>query len=223
MEKQIILDPAAKPDEIERKSFAIIDIEIPEPRPYAGTLWEVARRCIHALGDTAIINDLKFDEESLNSGLRALRSGCRIYTDTRMLAAGLVKRRMDPLGITPVALMDLPDTGEISKKEGITRSRAGIRMIAPNLEGSIVAIGNAPTALLALLEELEINPGKPALIIGMPVGFVNAAQSKALLAQSRWPHFTLFGRKGGSAIAAACVNAMAEIVLKERAISSAAP
>lgn len=219
MEKEIILDSAVRPEDIEQKSFAIIDREIPEPRPYAGKLWEVARRCIHALGDTAIINDLKFDEVSLNSGLQALHDGCRIYTDTRMLAAGLVKRRMKPLGIAPVALMDLPGTVEISKKEGITRSRAGIRMISSSLEGAIVAIGNAPTALLTLLEELEKNKGKPALIIGMPVGFVNAAQSKALLAQSRWPHFTLLGRKGGSAIAAACVNAMADIVLRENTFS----
>jgi precorrin-8X/cobalt-precorrin-8 methylmutase len=87
--------------------------------------------------------------------------------------------------------------------------------VAEMMEGAIVAIGNAPTALLTLLEELERGAPPPALIVGMPVGFVNAAQSKAMLARSPWPHFTLLGTKGGSAVAAACVNALAEIALRE--------
>lgn len=212
----VTLDPAATPEAIEARSFAIIDAELPEPRPFAGPLWEVARRCIHALGDTAILPDLRLGELALERGVAALRTGRPVFTDTRMAAAGLPRRRMNRLGVEVVPLMGLDGVGEMARALGITRAAAGIRMIADRLAGAIVLIGNAPTALLALLEELEgrAPEAAPALIVGMPVGFVNAAQSKELLAESRWPHFTLLGRKGGSAAAAACVNALAELALR---------
>lgn len=210
------LDPASKPDEIEQRSFEIIAWECPEPRPFAGKLWQVARRCIHALGDTAILSDLRLSDAALDSGLQAMRKKCVIYTDTAMLAAGLVARRMQPLGIQVKPLMSLQNLEIYAQKLGVTRARAGIQMIAPNLAGNILAIGNAPTAVLAALELLQTGGyAPPALIVGMPVGFVNAAQSKALLHASSYPHFTLLGRKGGSAAAAAAINAMADMVLKE--------
>lgn len=212
----VMLDPAATPDAIEARSFAIIDAELPEPRPFAGPLWEVARRCIHALGDTAILPDLRLSATGLERGVAALRAGRPVFTDTRMAAAGLPARRMDRLGVPVVPLMGLDGVGEAARAQGVTRAAAGIRMLAGRLAGAVVVIGNAPTALLALLEELEGRPAEnaPALIVGMPVGFVNAAQSKELLAQSPWPHFTLLGRKGGSAAAAAAVNALAELALR---------
>lgn len=212
----VVLDPAATPEAIEARSFAIIDAELPEPRPFAGPLWEVARRCIHALGDTAILSDLRLDATALERGVAALREGRSLFTDTRMAAAGLPGRRMDRLGVAVTPLMALPGVAGQARAWGVTRAAAGIRMIADRLAGAIVVIGNAPTALLALLEALEGRTPEtgPALIVGMPVGFVNAAQSKELLAQSPWPHFTLLGRKGGSAAAAACVNALAELALR---------
>lgn len=212
----VVLDPAATPEAIEARSFAIIDAELPEPRPFAGPLWEVARRCIHALGDTAILSDLRLDATALERGVAALREGRPLFTDTRMAAAGLPGRRMDRLGVAVTPLMALPGVAGQARAWGVTRAAAGIRMIADRLAGAIVVIGNAPTALLALLEALEGRTPEtgPALIVGMPVGFVNAAQSKELLAQSPWPHFTLLGRKGGSAAAAACVNALAELALR---------
>lgn len=212
----VVLEPAATPEAIEARSFAIIDAELPEPRPFAGPLWEVARRCIHALGDTAILSDLRLDATALERGVAALREGRPLFTDTRMAAAGLPGRRMDRLGVAVTPLMALPGVAEQARALGVTRAAAGIRMIADRLAGAIVVIGNAPTALLALLEALEGRTPEtgPALIVGMPVGFVNAAQSKELLAQSPWPHFTLLGRKGGSAAAAACVNALAELALR---------
>ena len=212
------LDPAATPEAIEARSFAIIDAELPEPRPFAGPLWEVARRCIHALGDTAILPDLRLSATALERGLAALRAGRPVFTDTRMAAAGLPARRMDRLGVPVLPLMGLAGVGEAARAQGVTRAAAGIRMIADRLAGAIVLIGNAPTALLTLLEELDGRPQEagPALIVGMPVGFVNAAQSKELLAASPWPHFTLLGRKGGSAAAAATLNALAELALRER-------
>lgn len=211
------LDPACTPQEIEARSFAIIDAEIPEPRPFSGGLWEVARRCVHTLGDTEIVADLRLSRDGLAAGVAALRRGCTVYTDTRMAAAGLPLRRLTPLGVTVTPLMGLPGLEEISRRRDVTRSRAGIEMIADRLAGQIMVIGNAPTALLALLEALNQGAPAPALVVGMPVGFVNAAQSKELLRQSPWPHFTLLGRKGGSAVAAACVNALAELALAKNA------
>ena len=211
------LDPACTPQEIEARSFAIIDAEIPEPRPFSGGLWEVARRCVHTLGDTEIVADLRLSRDGLAAGVAALRRGCTVYTDTRMAAAGLPLRRLTPLDVTVTPLMGLPGLEEISRRRGVTRSRAGIDMIADRLAGQIMVIGNAPTALLALLEALNQGAPAPALVVGMPVGFVNAAQSKELLRQSPWPHFTLLGRKGGSAVAAACVNALAELALAKNA------
>ncbi|WP_308622117.1 precorrin-8X methylmutase [uncultured Desulfovibrio sp.] len=212
----VVLEPAATPEAIEARSFAIIDAELPEPRPFAGPLWEVARRCIHALGDTAILPDLRLDAAALERGVAALRAGRPVFTDTRMAAAGLPARRMDRLGVEVTPLMALSGVAGQARARGVTRAAAGIRMISDRLAGALVVIGNAPTALLALLEALEgRTPATgPALIVGMPVGFVNAAQSKELLAQSPWPHFTLLGRKGGSAAAAACVNALAELALR---------
>ena len=211
------LDPACTPQEIEARSFAIIDAEIPEPRPFSGGLWEVARRCVHTLGDTEIIVDLRLSRDGLAAGVAALRRGCTVYTDTRMAAAGLPLRRLTPLGVTVTPLMGLPGLEEHSRRRGVTRSRAGIDMIADRLAGQIMVIGNAPTALLALLEALNQGTPAPALVVGMPVGFVNAAQSKELLRQSPRPHFTMLGRKGGSAVAAACVNALAELALAKNA------
>ncbi|MBO4368795.1 MAG: precorrin-8X methylmutase [Desulfovibrio sp.] len=208
----LALDCAATPSEIEARSFAIIDSEIPEPRPYSGRLWSIARRCVHTTGDPAIVCDLRLYEDALDRGLRALESGCTIITDTTMAQCALPKRRFDPFGVRVKALMDLPKIADKAKKLGTTRARAGVLAVCEELENAIVVIGNAPTALLSLLSCLDKGAAVPALIVGMPVGFVNAAQSKLLLEKSLYPHFTLLGRKGGSAVAACCVNAMAELL-----------
>ena len=216
------LDPACTPAEIENRSFAIIDAEIPEPRAFSGPLWQVARRCVHTLGDTDIVDDLRLSAQGLEAGVNALLAGCTVYTDTRMAAAGLPMRRLEPLGVTVTPLMALPGLAELAASRGTTRSRAGLESIAQNMGGNIVVIGNAPTALLGLLDVLAQGAQPPALIVGMPVGFVNAAQSKELLRQSSWPHFTLLGRKGGSAVAAACINALADIALARRGLTQVA-
>ncbi|MBO4301117.1 MAG: precorrin-8X methylmutase [Desulfovibrio sp.] len=208
------LDPAATPEEIESRSFAIIDTEIPEPRPFSGDVWKVARRCVHTLGDLSIVTELRFDATALEAGIVALRGGCTVFTDTRMAAAGLPPRRLCPLGVTVVPLMGIEGLDDMARARHMTRSRAGLEAIAGRMKGNIVVIGNAPTALLGLLDVLERGAPPPALIVGMPVGFVNAAQSKERLHRSPWPHFTLLGRRGGSAVAAACVNAMADIALE---------
>lgn len=209
------LDSACTPQDIENRSFAIIDQELPPPRPFEGPLWQVARRCIHTLGDTDILGDLRLSAEGLEAGVAALLRGCTVYTDTRMAAAGLPMRRLTPLGVTVTPIMALPGLDELARAKKTTRSRAGLESLAEQMSGHIMVIGNAPTALLGLLDVLDQGAPPPALIVGMPVGFVNAAQSKELLRRSPWPHFTLLGRKGGSAVAAACVNALADLTLEQ--------
>lgn len=216
------LDSACTPQDIESRSFAIIDEELPPPRPFEGRLWQVARRCIHTLGDTEIINDLRLNPAGLEAGVAALMRGCTVYTDTRMAAAGLPMRRLTPLGVTVTPIMALPGLDELARAGGTTRSRAGLESLAQQMSGHIMVIGNAPTALLGLLDVLEQGAPPPALIVGMPVGFVNAAQSKELLHRTSWPHFTLLGRKGGSAVAAACVNALADLALEQRGLGDLA-
>lgn len=209
------LDTAQSPKAIEERSFALIDAMLPPPRPFSGRLWEIARRCIHTSGDTTILADLRLSEQALNSGLAALRSGCTIYTDTRMVKDGLPLRRLAPLQCHTLALMELDGLEALAQEHGTTRAHAAVKSIQDQLGGQIVVIGNAPTALLCLLDCLKQGAPCPALIVGMPVGFVNAAQSKELLAQSSYPHFTLLGTRGGSALAACCVNAMAEMLHNE--------
>ena len=199
------------PDDIEARSFVIIDGEIPEPRPFTGHAWEIARRLVHASGDISLPGDLYLPEDAVRRGVRALRRGCSIFTDTRMASSGIPTRRLTPLNCSVRCLLDLPGVADKARSDNITRTRAAMLLAGEALADSIVAIGNAPTALLTLLELLDEGLPEPALIIGMPVGFVNAAESKELLVHSGHPCLALRGRKGGSPLAAAAVNALAVI------------
>ncbi len=205
----IKLDPSSRPQDIEARSFAIIDAEIPEPRIYTGALWSVARRMVHTTGDVNLVHDIVLHEGAVNAGIAAMRKGCIIFTDTEMARCGMVSRRLNPLNVETKCILNNKDAEILAKEQGCTRSRAGILHIAEKLSGNIVAIGNAPTALLALLEVLDAGVAPPALIIGMPVGFVNAAESKELLMQSSYDYLSLRGRKGGSPLVASVVNALA--------------
>jgi len=189
----------------------MIDAEIPEPRPFAGTVWNIARRLIHTCGDVDILPQLVLSAAAVEAGITALRRGAPVFTDTEMACCGIPKRRMGALGTTARPLLSLPGIHERASREKCTRARAALLEAAPLLPDAIVAIGNAPTALLTLLEMLAQGLAAPALIIGMPVGFVNAAASKELLCRSPYPHLCLRGRKGGSPLAAASVNALAEL------------
>ena len=134
-----------------------------------------------------------------------------------MAAAGIPVRRLEPLGCTVTCLLNLPGVAEAAATQGITRSLAAVRLAGARLHRAVVAIGNAPTALLGLLALLEANANiRPALIIGMPVGFVNALESKDLLQRYNIPSIIIVGRKGGSPLAAATVNALADLALQDR-------
>lgn len=203
------LDSASTPQGIENRSFAIIDAEVPEPRPYSGRLWHIARRMAHTVGDVDIVHQAVLHEAAVDAALAALREGCTIYTDTEMARCGMVPRRLEPLGVTTRCLLAEPGVAEYAAAHNCTRSRAGILTAKQSFAGNIIALGNAPTALLTLLKELDAGTAPPAVIIGMPVGFVNAAESKELLCRSPYAHLSLRGRKGGSPLVAAVVNALA--------------
>ena len=203
------------PDGIERRSFEIIDSEVPKPRPFQDGEWEVARRLIHTSADFELLKLLRFSPGAVEAGVAALRAGAVIVTDTHMCRMGIPERRLIPLGCSTVCFMN--DLGVIAKakEQGSTRARVAVDH-AVRLPGPVIfAIGNAPTALLRLLELMDQGLAAPRLVVGMPVGFVNAAESKDLLVgRTDIPFVSISGRKGGSPLAAACVNALAEIALR---------
>ncbi|GCA89068.1 precorriN-8X methylmutase [Microcystis aeruginosa NIES-4264] len=197
-------------EEIYRKSFAIIRAE---------TNWEnlpddlahVAVRLIHSCGMTDITKDLEASPDAVKIGRNALAGGAAILCDSQMVANGITKARL-PKNNPIICTLNHPEVTELARQINNTRSAAALELWRPRLAGAVVAIGNAPTALFRLLELLDQNVDKPALILGFPVGFVGAAESKLELAtNSRGvPFITLHGRRGGSAIAAAAVNALAK-------------
>jgi precorrin-8X/cobalt-precorrin-8 methylmutase len=195
--------------EIYRNSFAIIrseaNLEILPP-----DVAKVAVRLIHACGMTDIVSDIGYSPTAVQSGRSALANGAPILCDCRMVAEGVTRKRL-PANNQVICTLNAPEVPEMAEKMGTTRSAAALELWRTNLEGSVVAIGNAPTALFRLLEMLDEGCPKPALILGFPVGFVGAAESKAALAADsrNVPFLTLHGRRGGSAIAAAAVNALA--------------
>ena len=209
--------PVFEPAAIEAESFAIIDREAAQAgltRLFHGRAWKLARRLVHTTADFDILSHLHLPDAAIEAGIAALRARAAIFTDTEMARCGMTRRHLDPLGVRVRCLLDLPGVAERAAQTGGTRSRAAIELAGTELSGAVVAIGNAPTALLALLEQLEAGLAPPALVIAMPVGFVNAAESKDLFlkycaAHSAPPCLALTGRKGGSTLAAAAVNALA--------------
>lgn len=197
-------------EEIYRKSFAIIRAET-NWKNLPDDLAHVAVRLIHSCGMTDITEDLEASPDAVKIGRNALAGGAAILCDSQMVANGITKARL-PKNNPIICTLNHPEVTELARQINNTRSAAALELWQPHLAGAVVAIGNAPTALFHLLELLDQNVAKPALILGFPVGFVGAAESKLELAtNSRGvPFITLHGRRGGSAIAAAAVNALAK-------------
>lgn len=197
-------------EEIYRRSFATIRQEA-DLTALSSDLVSVAVRLIHTSGMTDIVADLAASPQAATIGRAALAGGCPIFCDAQMVAEGITKKRL-PAFNSVICTLNAPGVPELAKKQGNTRSAVALELWLPQLAGAVVAIGNAPTALFHLLELLDAGAPKPALILGFPVGFIGAAESKAeLAANSRGvPFITLHGRRGGSAIAAAAVNALAK-------------
>jgi precorrin-8X/cobalt-precorrin-8 methylmutase len=195
---------------IYRRSFAVIRGEADLAR-FSPIEERVAVRVIHACGMVEAAADLVFSAGAVESARDALRAGAPIFCDARMVAEGITRSRLAKDNDVICTLSD-PSTPELSAKFGTTRTAAAIELWLPRLDGSVVAIGNAPTALFRLLEAISGGAPRPAAIIGMPVGFIGAAESKEALIESGLPAIVMRGRKGGSAMAAAAVNALASDV-----------
>jgi precorrin isomerase len=197
-------------DEISRRSFAIIRSEA-NLNSLSADLVSVAVRLIHTCGMTDIITDLAASDNAVAAGRAALIAGKPILCDSQMVAEGITRKRL-PRENSVICTLHHPEVPALAKKIQNTRSAAAMELWIPHMENAVIAIGNAPTALFRLLEMLDAKAPKPALILGFPVGFVGAAESKAALAEdSRGvPFITIHGRRGGSAMAAAAVNAIAK-------------
>jgi precorrin-8X/cobalt-precorrin-8 methylmutase len=204
-----MLDYIRDGQEIYRQSFATIRAEA-NLAAIPADLEKLAVRVIHACGMVDAIDDLRFSPGAGAAGRKALASGAPILCDARMVAEGVTRARL-PANNRVICTLADASVPERARVLGNTRSAAAVELWLPDLAGSVVAIGNAPTALFHLLDLLDAGAPKPALILGFPVGFIGAAESKALLAaDSRGvPFVALQGRRGGSAMAAAAVNALA--------------
>ncbi|MEZ2351071.1 precorrin-8X methylmutase [Caballeronia sp. RCC_10] len=195
--------------EIYRQSFATIRAEA-NLSAIPSDIEKLAVRLIHACGMTDIVDNLRFSPGAGDAGRAALAAGAPILCDARMVAEGITRARL-PADNRVICTLGDPSVPERARAMNNTRSAAALELWRSHLEGAIVAIGNAPTALFHLLDMIDDGAPKPALILGFPVGFIGAAESKALLASdSRGvPYVALLGRRGGSAMAAAAVNALA--------------
>ncbi|HSL61304.1 MAG TPA: precorrin-8X methylmutase [Desulfotignum sp.] len=205
-----------KPQEIEALSFQIIEKEAGN-HGFDETHWPVVRRVIHTSADFEYIRTIRFGNHAVEKGISAIQNGCDIVTDTNMARVGIRTKEIAHFGGTVSCLMTDPGVAKQAAAHGTTRALAAVDLAAGRMGNAIYVVGNAPTALLRLIELIREGTAAPALVIGLPVGFVNAAESKLELLVLDIPYITNEGRKGGSNVAAAVVNALA-ILAYDRAI-----
>ena len=178
---------------------------------------KVYSRMIHAAGDVDYAPIIRVSPDAIEAGMTALKSGCDIFTDVEMVRTGINKKKLASFGGSVHCLIADPEVAAAAKEAGITRAMASMRRFGQKLNGSIVAIGNAPTALFEVLRMVKEEGLRPACIVGIPVGFVGAADSKQALADNGTiPYITVQGTKGGSPIAVAAVNAMMYLLNNDR-------
>ncbi|MFE4970522.1 precorrin-8X methylmutase [Kitasatospora sp. NPDC056651] len=197
---------------IYRQSFATIRAEA-DLAALPADVSQVAVRMIHACGMVDLVEDLVYSPGVVASARAALRAGAPILCDVNMVASGVTRKRL-PADNEVICTLTDPSVPELARAMGNTRSAAAMELWLPRLEGAVVAVGNAPTSLFRLLEMIEAGAPRPAAVIGVPVGFIGAAESKQALAEhpSGLEHLVVRGRRGGSAIAAAAINAIASEV-----------
>ena len=204
--KEIHLQRVA-PAEIEARSMEIIARELGE-RQFPADQLPVIKRVIHTTADFDYADNLVFSPGAVEKGIAAIKSGCTIVTDTQMAYSGVNKKVLEKFGGRAVCFMSDPDVAAEARERGVTRAAVSMERAARLDRTLILALGNAPTALVRACELLEEGAMKPALIIGAPVGFVNVVESKELLLTEDVPYIVARGRKGGSNVAAAICNAM---------------
>ncbi len=208
-----------KGQSIEDASMQMIEDEI-GTHLYNEKEWPIVRRVIHSTADFdfADKNKIIFHKDAIESAMNALRNGCSIIVDVNGVIGGLNKQNPKDFGNNIVCNISNPEIMEIAKKEGKTRSQVSMRAAISDIDGGIVAIGNAPTALMEIIQMVKEGIVKPALIIGIPVGFICAAESKEELSKLEGaPFITNMGRKGGSSSASAIVNAIFKLIREKSA------
>ena len=204
--KEIHLQRVA-PADIEARRMEIIESEM-GPHRFTAEQLPIVKRCIHTSADFDYVENLRFTEKAVEAGLAAIRKGCTIVTDTRMAWSGVNKRVLEKFGGQAVCYMADADVAAEAKARGETRATVSMERAAALTGPVILAIGNAPTALVRACQLMEEGKFSPALIIGAPVGFVNVVESKELLCSMGGEHIVAMGRKGGSNIAATICNAL---------------
>lgn len=201
-----------KPAEIEALSFTIIDQEAGE-HGFPEEQWTIVRRMIHTSADFEYLNSVRMHADAVTAGVRAIKGGRNIVTDTNMARAGIRRSAVLRFGGSLECLIDDPTVAHAARDSGCTRAMAAVEAAIPMMREGIYAIGNAPTALMRLMELIRSGQAAPALVVGLPVGFVNAAESKAQLVEMNTPFISNEGRKGGSNVAASVVNALILLAL----------
>lgn len=203
-----------QPQEIETKSFEMITEEL-GAHPFSDDQYRVVQRVIHATADFDLGRSMKFHPDAVEAGIRAIQAGEPIIADVQMVQVGISKPRLKTFGGDVHVYISDADVMEKAKAENTTRAIISIRKATSQIKGGIYAIGNAPTALLELIRLVKEGKANPSLVIGVPVGFVSAAESKEELAKLDIPFITNLDRKGGSPVAVAAVNALS-ILATER-------
>lgn len=198
-----------KGDEIENQSFSIIDREIGNTS-FTREEYTIVRRIIHATGDFDFAKNTRFHKDAISRGVEAIRKGKDILVDVRMVEAGINKKALSKWGGRVICLIDHEEVYSAAQRSGTTRAEAAIEKGIKGNVG-IIAIGNAPTALLWTLEAMKTHPPVFSLVVGVPVGFVNAKESKEALANQSFPFITILGRKGGSPVAVAIINGLLKL------------
>ena len=209
---------ALLPDEIDRQSLVMVAESLAGHQTLSqldDSERYVLHRIVRAEGDPNIAADVRFSDGAVASALASLGETRRVVTDVRMVQVGISRAALARRSVETACLIDAPEVAERARREGTTRSVAAVRELAPLMNGSVVAIGNAPTALLALLDLIDAGQVSPAVVVGMPVGFVACPESKQELAARAVPHITILGRRGGSSAAAATVNALLDLLGEE--------
>jgi precorrin-8X/cobalt-precorrin-8 methylmutase len=198
------------PNEIEAQSFSIIDNEA-GPHAFSSDEWQIVRRIIHTSADFDYMKTVRFHPDAISKGIQAIREGKSIITDTTMARSGINAAGLACHGCRVTCLIQDPQICRSALEAGNTRAAAAVEAALPEMEGGIYVVGNAPTALLRLIAIITEGRARPALVIGLPVGFVNAAESKADLIAMDYPSIANIGRKGGSTVAASVVNALVKL------------
>lgn len=198
------------PNEIEAQSFTIIDTEA-GPHAFSSDEWQIVRRMIHTSADFDYMKTVRFHPNAISKGMLAIREGKTIITDTTMAKSGINAASLAQHGCRVICLIQDADVCRIARNTGNTRASAAVDAVLTEMAGGIYVVGNAPTALLRLIELIKAGLASPALVIGLPVGFVNASESKDELMAMDYPSISNSGRKGGSTVAASVVNALVKI------------